>query len=448
MNTEDNKLFSLTQYGGCDINKEGDEESVATEVSEYDIEPENFASLRRPRVPPVKDRYFGVEARLKFFDRMNFINRQRNICQYSRKQPTNQLFFDNEDHEHRDFPYSLPVLPPINSDSDQSVTSSITSCSSGFRSKYLDEFPEPTPLPAIKLSPRSKFISNCLKEEMNPRASLILRKKLGKSIDLQHLTIGNKIAIMLSKSLGDMPYVDSLNINNNNLTDEGVSAILNSIKSISSLKSLNLSRNKMDNKSAESLANYVKSKDCPLETLVLQQSDIDDFEGERFVRDLYENCSITDLDLSENKIGQAENMRTIIPNLVTCSEALANLLMSPSCNLARLNLSWNAIRMQSSIRLSCSLAMNSSLIYLNLSYNSFGVEGGEQLGSALMENHTLETLLLVNNSLNSTACFTIAVAAVESVSLRHIVLDSNPIGEGGSQAVLAASMSGMIQIGS
>ena len=67
----------------------------------------------------------------------------------------------------------------------------------------------------------------------------------------------------------------------------------------------------MDDDAADALADYVQREDCPCESLVMQVSDVDDFEGERFVRCLMKNRSITEIDLSDNLLGRAEVMRTV-----------------------------------------------------------------------------------------------------------------------------------------
>ena len=65
-----------------------------------------------------------------------------------------------------------------------------------------------------------------------------------------HIPTGNGVAKLLAQCLGDMPFIEKLNINNNNLTDEGVAAVLVACMPIKTLKHLNISRNKMDDDAA------------------------------------------------------------------------------------------------------------------------------------------------------------------------------------------------------
>ena len=59
------------------------------------------------------------------------------------------------------------------------------------------------------------------------------------------------------------------------------------------------------------------SPTCPLERLILRNADVDDFECERFVEAIKCNSSLVELDLSNNKIGSAENLNTVMPDLIT-----------------------------------------------------------------------------------------------------------------------------------
>jgi Leucine-rich repeat (LRR) protein len=170
--------------------------------------------------------------------------------------------------------------------------------------------------------------------------------------------------------------------------------------------------------------------------LILQKSDIDDSECHMFVEALKENTSLLELDLSNNKIGQAETLNTVQPDYITGGEALADMLASNSCKLRHLNLSWNLIRLDGGIALAGCVATNKYVTHLDLSYNALGKDGGEVLGSSLLGNTILHTLLLTNNNINFSACFAICVALEENFSLRKLSLDGNPIGEGGGRALM------------
>ncbi|RYH14419.1 hypothetical protein EON65_33630 [archaeon] len=69
--------------------------------------------------------------------------------------------------------------------------------------------------------------------------------------------------------------------------------------------------------SSNALFEYIVSANCPLERLILNAADVDDYECQRFVDAIQQNKSLRELDLSNNKVGMAENLNTVMPNIVT-----------------------------------------------------------------------------------------------------------------------------------
>jgi hypothetical protein len=61
-----------------------------------------------------------------------------------------------------------------------------------------------------------------MEQNLNPRASLVLRKNFTKRLDLQHHGIGDVRAKLLAESLRGLPYIQAINIADNRLTDEGM----------------------------------------------------------------------------------------------------------------------------------------------------------------------------------------------------------------------------------
>ena len=231
----------------------------------------------------------------------------------------------------------------------------------------------------------------------------------------------------MADSLKDTPYIHSIDLADNRLTDKGLKAILDVLVTLPKLEELDLSQNKIGKKTSKSLAAYIASSSCPLVRLVMKNSDLDDRECETFVRyhksflileylisflekneayifvpslminflaisALRSNPTLKGLDMSSNKIGSAEQLNTVMPDLTTEGEAIAEWLESPNCVLESLNLSWNMIRLDSAMSLCGALHVNHSLIHLDLSYNSLGHDGGLALGDAIIDNRTLKTL--------------------------------------------------------
>lgn len=285
-------------------------------------------------------------------------------------------------------------------------------------------------------SPRTSYLDNCLKEDLKPIASLILRKDITDEINLKHNSMGDAMGVIFAKSLKDIPLCHTLNLCDNALTDVGASAIIDSINYLPSLTALDLSMNKLDGRAATALSDYLKKPTCPIVKLTLQAADIDDTECDRFITSLKCNTRIKELDMSNNKIGISENLNSVVPDFRTGAEALGNFLRSPDCPLETLKLEWNMIRLDGAVTFANAIRHNRSLTYLDVSYNSLGRFGGEMLGDSIIDNKTLITLKASSNALNSTACFTICVGIEENYVIRNVVLDNNVIGVSGAKALL------------
>lgn len=292
---------------------------------------------------------------------------------------------------------------------------------------YTDEF-----------SPRTKYIGACIRDHIMPLPKMIVRKDEDTTfINLSHYGIQDSVGKILSEYLDDLPYVESIDISGNNLTDESLPLLFKSFQKIPNLKYLNLSRSKIDNETSDALAEFLANPHCPLHSLVLQNADIDDFECARFIGCLKTNKHLKELDLSSNLLGSAEIFQGAKSSSFTAGgKAIAEFIASSDCRLHALNLGWNNIKMASSIDIAKSLSLNHTLTYLDLSFNGLGQQAGEYLGESLQVNKTLHTLLLDSNQLNGAAVFCICVGLQNNESIRKLSLDKNPIGEFGARAII------------
>jgi hypothetical protein len=288
-------------------------------------------------------------------------------------------------------------------------------------------------------SPRTCYLSACIREGIQPLPNIIIRKKYTTILDLSHFGIGDTMGKILAECLKDLPSLEMISLNDNNLTDTSLQYLIDAIAQIPSLKVLNLSRNKIDGYSATALSNYVRRSDCPLITLILQNADVDDGECDNFVQTLISNEQLLELDLSSNLLGSAETLSSFDKNTKTGGEALAEYLSSSCCRLKILKLAWNNIRLKSAWSLLSSLSINSTITYLDLNSNGLGSKAGEILGDALMENRTLKTLLVNNNNFTSTACISLCIGVVENMALQCLEMNENPIGLIGARMIMQIS---------
>jgi hypothetical protein len=132
-------------------------------------------------------------------------------------------------------------------------------------------------------SPRAKYLAGCLRNNVPPRSSLLLRDNISSCLMLEHQGIGDKMAELLSTGLLDIPYITSVNIADNNLTDTSLTLIINAIAHRPSITELNISRNKVGSSTARALGNYLKTPECTLKIITMRASNVDDTECHQFV---------------------------------------------------------------------------------------------------------------------------------------------------------------------
>ncbi len=290
------------------------------------------------------------------------------------------------------------------------------------------------------VSPRTKYLSACIREGVKPLPHIIIRSKNLSTLNLSHYSMGDEMGKILAECIHELPFIDSINLNDNNLTDESLQYLIESIIAVKTLKELDLSRNKIDGYSSEALAEYVSRPDCPIVKLTLQHADVDDDECNDFVQKLVSNKQLLELDLSSNLLGSAEMLSQNDSNVTTGGAAIAEFIKSSSCRLQVLKLAWNAIRLNSAVTLMQALAYNNTITYLDLNNNGLGYAAGEVLGDAILENRTLQTLLVNNNNLTSTAVCSICSGVVENLALKHLEMNENPIGGIGAKIVMQVSI--------
>jgi len=263
-------------------------------------------------------------------------------------------------------------------------------------------------------------------------------------IDLSHQGIGDEFGLVLAQCLNDVPHVQYINLADNRLTDKSLVPILQRLGT--DLLFLNLSQNKIDEEASSMLRCYLGNTNCRVTSLILSHADVDDDECSILVETLAQNKNLTCLDLSHNLIGKNEAKNVVSPTYTTGAEAIADYLTHDDCTLKTLDLSWNFIRLESSVAIGKSLSKNTVLTDFNLAYNTFGKDGGEALGKSLYQNQTLKVLDISYNSITPQAAFVIAVSLRLNPSLEHLNLNGNSVGECGGRALMALACTTSHQI--
>jgi Ran GTPase-activating protein (RanGAP) involved in mRNA processing and transport len=239
-------------------------------------------------------------------------------------------------------------------------------------STYIDDYAQNS---YNQSSPRAIFLNGCLKAAVPPITAAMLRKKINSTMNLAHMGIGNTLAVILATAISNMPYLQALNLCDNNLEDSGLTAIIDSVSKHKDIQILDISQNIMNEQASASLAVFLGDPKCSLQVLRLSDSDIEDSECAQFVDVLMNNRNLKELDMSKNLLGKDENLNAVKPDCVTAGESLASLLRLKTCSLQTLNLHWNMIRLEGAEVLCESIRFNTTLVDLNLSYNAIGRAG-------------------------------------------------------------------------
>ena len=192
----------------------------------------------------------------------------------------------------------------------------------------------------------------------------------------------------------------------------------------SSLTNLDLTKNRIGYTGAESLSKALKVNSS-LINLNLSKNIIGYTDVESLSQALKVNSSLTDLDLSENRIGDTHT--------ASFSKALR-----VNSSLTNLNLSENSIGDTGAESLSQALKVNSSLTNLNLNWNGIGHSGAKSLSQALKGNSSLTYLNLSHNSIGDTGVAFLSQAIKEKSSLTDLHLSANSIDSAGAESISQA----------
>ena len=89
-------------------------------------------------------------------------------------------------------------------------------------------------------SPRTRYLTGCLKHAVAPRPNLIIRKDVTSVLNIEYQYIGDTMAVILANSLEGLPYLTELNVAGNKLTDVGLTAIINALPACPSIDTVSI----------------------------------------------------------------------------------------------------------------------------------------------------------------------------------------------------------------
>lgn len=302
--------------------------------------------------------------------------------------------------------------------------------------KDLERYPNEADLPAERRTPRQLYLREVAKANLLPLPIILRKDSNPMGIHLSHRGVGDARMAPLISVMETLPAIQTIDLCDNRLTDITLVPLAAKLIHFKSLTHLDLSFNKMDESSA-AIMEFLRSDDCKLFTLLLNGADVDDGECRNLAEAISVNKSIKTLGLSKNLIGSDELLNVLNPSLITGGEALGSMLRL-NTTLTELDLSWNAIRLESAIAIADALMQNNTLKTLYLGYNSFGDMPSQILGRTLKTNTGLTLLDLEYNSITPKAATVLANAISFNETLLKLNINGNVLGKIGAQALVAA----------
>ncbi|XP_067882390.1 NACHT, LRR and PYD domains-containing protein 3-like isoform X2 [Heterodontus francisci] len=251
------------------------------------------------------------------------------------------------------------------------------------------------------------------------RLSPVLHKFQELRLDSNNL--GDSGVKLLSEALRNPDCkIQDLGLGGNNLTDSCIEDLASALSTNRSLTDLDLSDNNLGDSGVKLRSEALRNTDCKIQKLWLGGNNLSDSCIEDLASALSTNRSLTDLDLSGNNLGDS--------GVKLLSEALKN----PDCKIQELWLVGNNLTTSCIDDLASALSTNRSLTDLNLNYNELGDSGVKLLSEALRNpDCKIQKLWLVGNNLTDSCIEDLASTLSTNRSLTDLDLSYNKLGDSG-----------------
>ncbi|XP_067916196.1 NACHT, LRR and PYD domains-containing protein 3-like isoform X1 [Heterodontus francisci] len=230
---------------------------------------------------------------------------------------------------------------------------------------------------------------------------------------------GNKLGysgvMLLSVALGNPDCkIQKLQLGDIGLTVSCTEDLISVLSTNQSLTELNLSGNKLGDLGMKQLSVALSNPDCKIQELKLSGVGLTSYCAEDLVSNLSVNRSLTVLDLGYNKLGDS--------GVKLLSTALRNL----DCKIQKLRLCDNGLSASSTKDLTSALSTNWSLTELDLGHNKLKDAGVKPLCAALNNpDCKIQKLRLDDTRLTDSCAEDLASALKRNRSLMVLNLESN-----------------------
>ncbi|XP_063429083.1 leucine-rich repeat-containing protein 74A-like isoform X1 [Mytilus trossulus] len=258
----------------------------------------------------------------------------------------------------------------------------------------------------------------------NPPIRKIFEQLQTQEISVQYVGLNTNDVIALAYGLLHNSRVESVDIEDNRMSEEGMLHVIELLNYNNVISSLSLSNNRMTVNCAGMLKEAI-SNNAWLTHLNLSGTKFGDDGAKHLGLAIRSNISIIWMNLSHNDIG------------VTGAQHIGRAL-SINDTLEVLDLSWNHIRRMGALAICKGLQENSSIVNFNLSMNGFGIEGSLALENVFKENMSLKCIDLSNNRINWDGLVYLTRGLRKNNVLRILKLGDNPLPVDGIQNLLHA----------
>ncbi|GJJ70243.1 hypothetical protein EMPS_02592 [Entomortierella parvispora] len=249
------------------------------------------------------------------------------------------------------------------------------------------------------------------------------------TLDLSYTSIGEKGSLALCEALVANSVLTSLSLCGNSIGERGAQALSEVLKTNRTLACLNLKDNTIGDRGVQMISEALKINST-LISLDLDSNSISEKGAQMLSEVLRINSTLVALSLGSNSIKDKG------------AQALTEVLKVNSA-LTSLDLTYNGIGEKGTLVLFEVLRTNSTLTSLTLSRNSFGAKGVQALSKALKTNTTLLSLNLESFWIGDKETQMLCEVLKKNSTLTSLDLKSNCIGEKG-----ALALSEMIKINS
>jgi Ran GTPase-activating protein (RanGAP) involved in mRNA processing and transport len=214
-----------------------------------------------------------------------------------------------------------------------------------------------------------------------------------------------------------------LNLCNEDIGDEGATALANALQVNTSLQNLCLNRSNIGDDGAAELAKALLVNRS-LTKILLYGNNIGDKGATALAKALQVNKFLGCIGLIGNKIG--DKGATAWANALQINTSLTWIDLSGNNNICD----------EGATALAQALQVNTTLVFINLAGNKIGDEGATALAKALQVNTTLGFIYLAGNKIGDEGATALAKALQFNKSVTAIDLTGNNVGDEGAMRLL------------